>query len=300
MDKIYNKINITVVIPSYNRAEKLDRALKSLTDQTLKEFKVIIIDDGSTDNTKEIVNSYQRKLKLDYIYSKNSGGPAKPRNIGLFKTNTKYIAFLDSDDWWVENKLEISLSILKKGYCFVYHDLYMHNNKFYSKNVLTTKTLKDHTYENLLNKGNIINNSSVVMESGLLKSIGGFDESPKLIGSEDYDAWIRLAKISSKFYKIPGIYGYYSLSNDSISSYQNCLKNNIYLRKKYNLCSKSNYRIGPAWLIYGYSRSLMLLGRYRSAQICAFLALRCKLAPIQKIKLLCIIFLSSIKILIKY
>jgi glycosyltransferase involved in cell wall biosynthesis len=298
--KFPNQILVTVIIPTYNRAEKLNRALESLTYQTFKKFKVIVIDDGSTDKTRDTVSNYQRQLSLEYIYCKNSGGPAKPRNIGLFKTNTKYIAFLDSDDWWHKDKLKISLLFLKKGYSFVYHDLFLVNKDLYRRGVLVSGKLENYSYQNLINSGNIFPNSSVVMESILLKAVGGFDESNKLIGSEDYDAWIRVAKISNNYYRIPGIYGFYLISGDSISTYKNCIRNNIYLRKKYNLFAKVNGRVGPAWLMYGYARSLSQIGKYKSAYHCALVALRCKLGFLKKMKISCIILLSIIKILTKY
>ena len=218
MAELTEKKLVTVIIPTYNRSEKLDKALTSLNNQTHKEFKVIVVDDGSTDNTRDIVENYQNRLSLEYVYCQNSGGPARPRNIGLFKSDTKYIAFLDSDDWWHEDKLKISLLFLNKGYSFVYHNLHLINKKSYRRSILTAGTLDEYTYQNFLSKGNVVINSSVVMEGDLLKSIGGFDESTKLIGSEDYDAWIRIAKISSNFYKISGVYGYYSMSDDSIST----------------------------------------------------------------------------------
>ena len=296
-----NKKLITVIIPTYNRAHKIENALNSLILQTFKDFNVIIIDDGSTDNTKNIVKSYQNKLNINYIYCNNSGGPARPRNIGLYKSNTKYVAFLDSDDWWSNDKLYISLKTLQKGYSLIYHDLYINKKFFFIKNgILKSSELEKYNYQNIINSGNIIINSSVVIERDLLIKIGGYDESAKLIGSEDYDAWIRVTKISEKFVKIKSIHGYYTLSEDSISTHRNSLRNHIYLRKKYDLCSKNKNRIGPVWVMYGYSKYLFYIGKYRYSYLCAILAVKSNLSFVRKIKILCILLVSAIKMLTKY
>jgi len=86
---------ISVIIPTYNRSKELKRCLESLTRQTYKKFEVIVCDDGSTDNTKEVVNSYRNVLNIIYIKDENFGGPARPRNNGIKLSNGEYIAFLD-------------------------------------------------------------------------------------------------------------------------------------------------------------------------------------------------------------
>lgn len=100
-----NEIPIfTVIVPTYNRANLLRRAIDSILAQTFKEFELIIVDDGSKDNTNEIVRTYEDK-RIVYIYKEN-GGLNSARNRGLEKARGKYIAFCDSDDCWLPEKLE--------------------------------------------------------------------------------------------------------------------------------------------------------------------------------------------------
>src|SRR5680860_1084245 len=96
----------SVIIPTYNRAKDIDQCLSSLLAQTYKNFEVIVCDDGSTDNTKDIVESYKDRLNIRYDWSENWGGPARPRNRGIKLSQADWICFLDSDDWWCPNKLE--------------------------------------------------------------------------------------------------------------------------------------------------------------------------------------------------
>ena len=93
----------SVIIPTYNRGHLIGRSIKSVLDQTFEEFEIIVIDDGSTDNTKEIVDSY-RNPKIKYIYQKNTERSAA-RNNGIQNASGKWICFLDSDDIYLSEHL---------------------------------------------------------------------------------------------------------------------------------------------------------------------------------------------------
>src|ERR1700759_5123285 len=90
----------SVVIPTYNRAQKLFRALHSLNEQTFLDFEVLVCDDGSTDETRSVVEAFVPAIRfraLRYFYAPNWGGPARPRNTGLAKATADWVCFLDSD-----------------------------------------------------------------------------------------------------------------------------------------------------------------------------------------------------------
>ena len=90
---------VSIIIPTYNRANLLPRAINSVLNQTFKDFELIIVDDGSTDNTRKVVKEFEEKdSRIKYIWQENFGGPAKPTNTGLKISKGKYIAFLDSDN----------------------------------------------------------------------------------------------------------------------------------------------------------------------------------------------------------
>ena len=102
---------ISVIIPTYNRAEKLIRSINSVTSQSVKDIEIIIVDDGSTDNTFECVSNIKDE-RIRYIKLENNSGGGYARNIGILNAQGDYIAFQDSDDVWYQNKLEVELKKL--------------------------------------------------------------------------------------------------------------------------------------------------------------------------------------------
>ncbi len=105
-------MKISIVMPTFNRASTISRAINSIINQDYSNFELLIVDDGSTDNTKEIVDSFDDK-RIKYIFQKNSGA-CKARNTGINKSSGEYIAFLDSDDEWDELKLMKQICFLKE------------------------------------------------------------------------------------------------------------------------------------------------------------------------------------------
>lgn len=200
----------SIIIPTYNRADKVCRALKSVVNQSFTDFEILVMDDGSTDNTSEMVESFS-DLRIKYEWGKNFGGPAVPRNRGLRLAQGKYIAFLDSDDWWMPKKLEESLKFLEQGFDLVYHDLFLvtkAGQKLFLRKT-RSRILQPSIFNDLLKYGNGLFNSSVVVKREKLDEIGGLSEDPNLITAEDFDLWLRLAKVSEKFKMIPKTLGYY-------------------------------------------------------------------------------------------
>ena len=119
---------VSVIIPSYNRANLIERSVRSVLNQTYKNIEVIVIDDGSKDNTEEIVKAINDE-RLRY-YKQENGGAAKARNNGVSLATGEYIAFHDSDDVWREDKLMKQMSFLKENpiygmvYCnFMFHKM---------------------------------------------------------------------------------------------------------------------------------------------------------------------------------
>lgn len=191
---------VSVIIPTYNRADLLPRAISSVLNQTFQDFELIIVDDGSTDNTKQVVEEFQKKDKrIKYIWQENSGGPAKPRNTGIKNSQGEYIAFLDSDDVWLNKKLEIQLNkIGENNYDIFFSNWYFWNpetnqkNKAFNFNPLNNK--KD--LFKLFVKKNIGWLSTAIAKKAKLEKVGYFDE--KLESSEDYDLWLRFILDNAK------------------------------------------------------------------------------------------------------
>ena len=104
---------VSVIIPTYNRSKYLPRAINSVLNQTYKNLEIIIVDDGSSDNTKEILKPYIKDEGIEYFYIENSG-VSNARNFGIQKANGEYISLLDSDDEYLSTRIEIQLSEMKK------------------------------------------------------------------------------------------------------------------------------------------------------------------------------------------
>lgn len=207
-------MKISVVIPVYNRPEKLARLLESIEKQTLLPYEVIVIDDGSTEDIRIIVDKYQ-SIKVNYIKIKNSGGPAKPRNIGIDVATGDWIAFCDSDDWWEPNKLDVSLKH-GRNVDFIFHKLKINYEKENVKRGVIGNDFRGEAFEHLLEIRNPIPLSSVLVKREIVEKIK-FDESKDLAAIEDYDLWLRIFKMKINYIFINDVLGYYSIDQDNIS-----------------------------------------------------------------------------------
>jgi glycosyltransferase involved in cell wall biosynthesis len=256
-----------VVVPTYNRAADLGRCLDSLVRQTYWEFEVIVCDDGSTDNTREVVDRYANRLALRYDWAENFGGPARPRNAGLRLARGEYVALLDSDDWWCPDKLLWSVRVLDRGADVVYHDLYQvksRRQRFFFR-THKSRALRAPAFDELIRVGNVVPNSSVVLRAALLKAVGGFSEDPTLIAWEDYDAWLRVAKLTSRFERLPQTLGYYWLGGGNTTSPARTIRNLERFRELYIAGSANGVRAEPAWYHYMLGLAHHQLGSHRHA-----------------------------------
>ena len=185
---------ISVIIPTYNRVDLLKRAIKSIQNQTYKDIEIIIVSDGSTDNTKEFVRSvmkFDNRISFfDYFPSK---GANIARNIGIEKAKGEYISFLDDDDEWLPTKLEDQLKIFNynKKIGLVYTGI----NIIYIKEKISYTSLPNE--EGNLSDRILIDNvigttSSVIIKAEILKEVGIFDVN--LNALQDWDLWIRICQ----------------------------------------------------------------------------------------------------------
>jgi len=208
----------SIIIPTYNSSAKLKNALESVLCQTFQDFEVLIMDDGSTDDTETVVAGFNDS-RIIYEWDTNSGGPARPRNRGIKKALAEWICFLDADDSWTSEKLKICFNLINDSVDFMYHDLQITGqpSSFLRSKVLKGKKLTNPIFKDLLINGNVISNSSVVVRKSILIKIDGIDESINMVASEDYNAWIRISFITNKFFYIPHILGYYTFHSSGIS-----------------------------------------------------------------------------------
>jgi glycosyltransferase involved in cell wall biosynthesis len=210
---------VSIVIPTYNHAHFLKRALNSIQEQTYTNWEVIVVDNHSIDNTQEIIDSFTN-LRIKYYKIHNNGVIAASRNKGLKESNGEWVAFLDSDDWWSPDKLEICINKITEKIDFIYHDLKIVGQKFSIINTLNsnkTRQVNKNPFLDMLINGNLISNSSAFVRKKLIDDVGGLNEDAEMIGSEDFNLWLKIAFNTNKFLYIPKFLGYYSFHVNGIS-----------------------------------------------------------------------------------
>ncbi len=179
-------MQISVIIPTFNRAKFLERTINSILKQTIKPNEIIIVDDGSTDDTKQICNN----LNVKYIYQNNKG-VSSARNRGIKEASNDWIAFCDSDDIWHNEKLEKQINFHKQNLdILISHtdEIWKFNDKIIKKKRHQAKP-SGYCFEDNLSSCKI-GASTLLLHKIILDEVGLFDED--LIACEDYDLWLRI------------------------------------------------------------------------------------------------------------
>ena len=189
MSNVQNVADISVVIPTYNRCVLLKRAISSVLNQTIRSKKIIVVDNGSTDKTYEMISSLFPQIT--YIYE-NRRGVSIARNKGIKNCHSSWIAFLDSDDVWEPQKLEKQLfftnNINKKFRLIHTNEIWYKNDKFQNQSRKHQKSGGDIFQKSL--EFCCISPSSAFIKKEVFDDYGFFDESLEVC--EDYDMWIRI------------------------------------------------------------------------------------------------------------
>jgi glycosyltransferase involved in cell wall biosynthesis len=209
---------ITIIVPTYNRADLIGATIKSVLGQTFQNWEMIIIDNFSDDNTEEVVNGFfDSRIQLHKL--KRTGSVAASRNFGLAKSQSEWIAFLDSDDLWESIKLEVTIKNMSPNVDLIYHNLKIISglSSEPTGKITQSRRLKKPIYFDLLLNGNPIPLSSVVIRKSILKKIGGMNESPNFFAVEDYETWLRVSLISNSFLFLPELLGSYRVHDSNIS-----------------------------------------------------------------------------------
>ena len=207
---------VSIVIPTYNHAPMLQRALATVIEQTYQNWNAIVVNNFSTDNTLEVVAKFNDP-RIQCVNFRNNGVIGASRNEGIKLATGEYVAFLDSDDTWFPTKVEKSVSSLENGSDLVCHAEYWIDESGKSR-LVTYGPSEAATHHNLIYKGNRISTSATMVRATLLKEVNGFDVSPELISTEDYDLWIRLAAKSNKFAFIDEPLGEYHRHDNNVSA----------------------------------------------------------------------------------
>ncbi|HUU49642.1 MAG TPA: glycosyltransferase [Nitrospinota bacterium] len=181
---------VSIIMPTYNRRELLSEAIGSVLNQTYENFQLVIVDDGSTDGTKDMIKEY-RDPRIKYIFQKNRG-VSGARNRGVFESSGEYVSFLDSDDLWKRDKLKIQTDLMNNK-----NDIFIsYTDEIWMRKGIRVNPMNKHKkysgwiFEKCLSLC-IVSPSSVMMRRELFNDIGLFDES--LPVCEDYDMWLRIS-----------------------------------------------------------------------------------------------------------
>ena len=235
---------ISVIIPTYNRGNIIENSITSILNQTYKNWEVLIIDDGSTDNTKEVIDKFEDK-RIKYIKIKKNLGSPNARNIGIGKATGKFISFQDSDDIFYPNKLELQLNnmINQKShldFCkikviFSNSLQYIVPYEYQEKNIIL-----GNIFSELINNGNFISTQSILVRKRIIKKYFFDINMPRL---QDYELILRMIqnpkiKISYTRKVLVELH----IQKDSIQNSIKKLKNAIYILLNKNFKFKPIYK----------------------------------------------------------
>jgi glycosyltransferase involved in cell wall biosynthesis len=189
MNKIEIKPQVSVIIPTYNRGWIIKEAIDSVLAQDYTEFELIVVDDGSTDHTADVLDSYRNVIK---VLSQKNKGVSAARNRGIAEASGKFIAFLDSDDLWLSQKLSAQIEFFTQ----TPDALICQTEEVWIRNGLIVNPKKRHKkpsgmiFEPSLALC-LVSPSAVMIRRSLLEIVGNFDET--LPACEDYDLWLRIS-----------------------------------------------------------------------------------------------------------
>ena len=234
---------ISVIIPTYNRGYIIEKSVRSVLKQTYTNIEIIIVDDGSTDNTEEVIKSINDK-RIKYIKLLNNRGASYARNKGIKASTGKYISFQDSDDIFYNDKLEKQLDNLKKNksdldFCKIV--VYDNSKKVFYPNELQEKSILKNDYVTELCNANFISTQAILAKKNIFNKVLFDEKLPRL---QDYDLVLRLAgKIKISYTNEPLVDLY--IQNNSISVFYENLKKAciLMIKKSYDIEYSQNLKL---------------------------------------------------------
>jgi len=245
---------VSIIIPTYNSGEYILESVDSALSQIYEDKEVIVVDDGSTDRTRTVLDEYVSAGKIRYFYQDRSG-VAKARNFGLSQAGGELVAFLDADDVWKIDKLERQIKLFVNSTIgLVYSDM-----EFFGVGRLVGKRFSDiarlrrgRVIEELIGE-NFISTSTVVTRRELVNKVGGFDEEFSI--GEDYALWLKIARIASVDFSAEALVQYRIHAKQSSESAYKTYKSMARLWKK--LAGDPGFGVWEARIKQNYRKSLI-------------------------------------------
>jgi glycosyltransferase involved in cell wall biosynthesis len=207
----------SVIVPTYNRADLIGRCISTVTGQTYSNWELIIVDDGSTDTTASVVDTFLADERVRYFRFPNMGANVA-RNIGIGLSSGKFLAFLDSDDSWAENRLEVmEREILTNSSAAVFiTDFFAGTSR---KNIFARHLFASAKAREILLSHNYFGGATnLVVSKDLIAKVGGFDKA--LRACQDHDMYLRL-HMKSDFHHVPGTSAIYNTDSGNRISKKN-------------------------------------------------------------------------------
>jgi len=205
---------VSIIVPLYNAERYIESTIQSVLRQTYKSWELLLIDDCSNDNSYEIIKKYLNiEKRIRYFKLQYNGGAAVARNYGINIANGRYIAFLDSDDCWLEHKLAKEIALMNDNHCaFVYTAIQMINEK--NEKLGNYISVPCKVNYNLLLKNTVIATSTVLIDKDI---IGNFS-MPNRRSGQDYATWLMLLRKVDYAYGINEPLCLYRKTSNSLSS----------------------------------------------------------------------------------
>lgn len=223
---------VDIILPNYNKEIFLEETINSVLKQNFNNWKLFIIDNGSTDNSKKIIEKFSSNKKIKIIYLKRNMRVSFSRNLGMRLSNSKYISFIDADDVWSPNKLRDQINFMEKNnYSFTYTDytpFFSKNDKIiYKKRIVTPDTFD---FEKFVNNSSIGTSSMI-----LLRNIVETTKFPKIVTLEDFPFKCKILNKGKTAIRFNQNTVFYRITKNSLTS--NKLRNLFWLwkiNKRYN------------------------------------------------------------------
>ena len=253
---------ISVVVPTYNSEKTILKTMSSILNQTYIKFEVLVVDNHSSDNTRRIVESFNDS-RVSFHLVNNKGMPAVSRNYGISLAQFDFVAFCDSDDFWVKDKLQACVHLIDRGFDFISHGLQLSGSlsKSFLNRIFTRKPAKN--FDDFVNFGNHIAQSSVVIRRDILTQVGFYSTDKKFTAVEDAHLWARVLRSGTKLAHINKNLGTYLYSSIALTSTANQFVANRALRLEYFPTVK------PSW--YKYNIAVYLMRRAKPRRSCEYL-----------------------------
>ncbi len=264
---------VSVIIPTYKRAHLVERAIRSVLRQTFKSFEILVVDDGSADNTKSVVEAIGDE-RIRYIrHDVNKGLPAT-RNTGIAAAKGSFIAFLDDDDQWKETKLQRQLEVIREYDAVLcgYISTRNRRNPRYSRTVVDSEVLR---------RGNIFAPSGLLARASVFDELRFDTELPRGVG-EDWDMYIRMSqKYRIGYLGEPLLVYEDSAQTGRITTEQSNMTISE-LEKRMKVLNKHKEFFGTYWFDYHVARFLLSYMRYRVGKLkhIAYVVKRCGILPV--------------------